>query len=92
MNRIEKIAKANIPAYDNSEMYRIEDAYNKPSTEKRDAFMSILREMVDCAGWGLKVIHHNTFKFSCGYLFVKPETGVVKFKYFTKDNEVIVDY
>lgn len=92
MTRNEKVAKANISAYDKSEMFRIEDAYKTPSPAKHSAFFDILYEMVNNAGWGLKVITYNTFMFTCGYLFADKETGVIKFKYFTPNHTTIVDY
>ncbi|MBQ5475984.1 MAG: hypothetical protein IIT65_15230 [Lachnospiraceae bacterium] len=92
MTRNEKIAKANINGYEKSTMLNITDAYAKPSTAKQNAFMSCLYDMANNAGWGLKVISYNTFMFTCGYLFVEPETGVVKFKFFTPNHTTVVDY
>lgn len=92
MTRNEKTAKANLNTYQKSTMFNLTDAYVKPSAAKSAAWYSCLRDMVNNAGWGLKVLSYNTFMFTCGYLFVDPETGVIKFKYFTPNHTTIVDF
>lgn len=92
MKRNEKIAKANIYGYEKSTMFNITDAYKKPSKAKYSVWLDCAYDMIKNSGWGLKVISYNTFMFTCAYLFVEPETGVVKFKYFTPNHTTIVDY
>lgn len=54
----------------------------KPSTEKLEAENDIKKEMTENNGYGYKVLSHNTFNYSCGYLidFVNTQLLVVHTK------------
>lgn len=92
MTRNEMMMKANVKAYDDSTDYTIFHAYNKPSPRKVGAFEHCAEIMHRYDGYGLKVVRHNCFVFSAGFLFVDPETGVIMFGYITPSNVYFCEY
>ena len=70
--------------YINSTAETIEQAYRKPSKEKKQAFTDIWYMCRQMHGFGLKVISHTSQFFTCGFQYVHPENGNVVFRYITK--------
>lgn len=75
-----------IAAYNRAPSQKVCDVYKKPSEAKKIAERMILREMVDCRGWGYKVINHTCQRFTAGYLFTDPDTGVITLRVHTAQN------
>lgn len=46
----------------------IYDVYTKPSHNKINAYERIYHEMMECGGYGLKIMSFNTFMFTCAYV------------------------
>ena len=66
-----------IAAYNRAPSQKVCDVYKKPSEAKKIAERMILREMVDCRGWGYKVINHTCQHFTAGYLYANKYTGEI---------------
>lgn len=68
-----KKAQSLIESYDNAIFRygyrRLHDCYNSYSASKDYAERFIVNTMVDKCGSGYTVISHNTFGFTCGYLY-----------------------
>ena len=92
MTKKEMAMRANIKDYDDSTDYSIYHAYNNPSPRKVSIFDECLETMREYGGRCLKVIRHNSYVFSAGFLFDDPETGVIKFAYIAPSKLTIVDY
>lgn len=92
MTRNEMMMRANVNAYDNSNEHSIFHAYDKPSPRKVGAFEHCIEIMHRYGGRCLKVVRHNCFVFSAGFLFDDPDTGVIKFAYITPSKIYICDY
>lgn len=54
---------------------RVSTVYERPSARKLSAEKSILDLMFERGGYGYTVLSHNTFSFTCAYVFPHPETG-----------------
>lgn len=64
-------------AYNESTETTVLQSYKtRPSREKEAIEQGILRDMTDQNGHGYRVLSHNTFAFSCGYL-IPTEYGEV---------------
>lgn len=50
---------------------RLEDVYDKCSSAKREAYANCWQAFCHDNGYDFKIIGHNTFTFSCGWLFMK---------------------
>ena len=86
-----RTAAANYRCYEMSSDYDISDAYTSYSTEKARAWR-YCKDLCDrMNGYGLKVIHHNTFIFTAGFESVDPDTGVVQFTYITPNYDITID-
>ena len=83
-------AKANIAYYEQSEMDSLEKAYKSASHRKWAAWHYCQRLCREHDGWGLKVIHRNTWMFTAGFEYVNQETGEVMFMYITPNYNVAV--
>lgn len=55
--------------YQRSVMYNLFDAYNNVSKKKWEAWEYCESLMKKWEGWGLKVISHNSYQFTAGFLF-----------------------
>lgn len=66
-------------------------AYDRYSTAKAQAWRYCENLMEKHDGWGLRVISHNCFMFTAGFMFTDPETGVLKFMYVTKTSDTAVE-
>ena len=91
-NTREKIAKANINRYINSTDYTLAHVYGKYSIAKAHAFEYCENLMRKLNGWGLKILSHNTFMFTAGFLYNDPDNGNIKFMYITPSYDTATDY
>lgn len=81
MNGYEKIAKNNIKGWRNSDCTELYDAYGKCSKKKRNAWQHCKDLQKEYNGRDLKIISHNSYKFTAGFEFVDPDTGEIMFMY-----------
>lgn len=81
-----------IAAYNRAPALSIFGAYKNPSEAKIRAERALLREMTQRNGWGYKVINHNCQRFTAGYLFTNPETGVITLCVHTAQNAYETDW
>ena len=79
-----------LSAYNNSANRYLKDCYRKPSDEKNIAEQSILKEMVACDGWNYRVVGHNTFGFTAGYLFSNKNTGEIMLCVHTPSRKIVM--
>ena len=65
-----------------SDEYDIYDAYKRPSKEKVKAWDRCREAKFNAEGRNLKVICHNTFSFSAGYIAEYPDADGVLIDHF----------
>ena len=87
-----KVAQAHIEDYDRSHWYYLWDVYTSYSKAKIEAYNNCTALMERLKGWGLKILSHNTWQFTVGFLFTDPETGVIRFAYITSTSVRCCDY
>ena len=63
-----KQAERYINAYNRSDIYSLNQAYGKPSTEKTRADYSCRMMMQQDGGHGSQIISYNTFQFSVAWI------------------------
>ena len=68
INNNTKQAERYINAYNSSDIYSLNQAYGKPSTEKTRADYSCRMMMQQEGGHGYKIISYNTFQFSAAWI------------------------
>ena len=68
INNNTKKAQAYINAYNSSDIYSLNQAYGRPSTEKTRADYSCRMMMQEEGGHGYKIISYNTFQFSVAWI------------------------
>ena len=68
INNTTKQAERYINAYNRSDVYSLNQAYGKPSTEKTRADYSCRMMMQKEGGHGYKIISYNTFQFSVAWI------------------------
>ena len=68
INNNTKQAQHFINAYNRSDIYSLNQAYGKPSTEKTRADYSCRMMMQEEGGHGYKIISYNTFQFSVAWI------------------------
>ena len=68
LNNNTKQAERYINAYNRSDIYTLNQAYGKPSTEKTRADYSCRMMMQNEGGHGYKIISYNTFQFSVAWI------------------------
>ena len=68
INNNTKRAERYINAYNRSDIYSLNQAYGKPSTEKTRADYSCRMMMQQEGGHGYKIISYNTFQFSAAWI------------------------
>ena len=54
--------------YKKSNARRLEDVYKRCSDEKQSSFWRISCEMRQLGGASLRVLTHNTFRYTCAYI------------------------
>lgn len=68
LNNNTKKAQAYIYAYNHSDIYNLNQAYGRPSTEKTRADYNCRMMMQSEGGHGYKIISYNTFQFSVAWI------------------------
>ena len=68
LNNNTKKAQAYINAYNSSNIYSLNRAYGRPSTEKTRADYNCRMMMQEEGGHGYKIISYNTFQFSVAWI------------------------
>ena len=68
INNNTKQAKHYINAYNRSEIYYLNQAYRKPSTEKTHADYNYRMMMQEEGGHGYKIIRHNDYSFTVAWI------------------------
>ena len=68
LNNNTKKAQAYINAYNHSDIYSLNQAYGRPSTEKTRADYNCRMMMQSENGHGYKIISYNTFQFSVAWI------------------------
>lgn len=87
----ERRARSNYKWYQQSDMRSLADAYGRYSQAKANAWRYCEDLCERYNGTNLKVISNNCHKFTAGFEFMCPSTGVVMFMYITKDYDTIVE-
>lgn len=67
----------------------IHDVYTKPSHNKIYAYERIYHEMMECGGYGLKIMSFNTFMFTCAYL-MQSKDGSLYIIYHTPTKKEVI--
>lgn len=57
-------------AYDESTIYHIYEIYQKHDSKKFNKYMRAVRKMDEMEGWGMKILHHSAYNFSCAFLYM----------------------
>lgn len=91
MTARERAARSQYPYYQQSTATELCDVYDSYSSAKASAWKYCQELMAKHDGWGLRIISHNVFMFTAGFLFCGPETGVLKFMYITKTYDTAVE-
>ena len=68
INNKTKQAERYISAYNHSNIYSLNQAYGRPSTEKTRADYNCRMMMQEEGGHGYKIISYNTFQFSAAWI------------------------
>lgn len=92
LNRNTKKAKSFIQQYDVSIDEYLTDVYDNPSDVKIEAFKTCYRKAVKMNGRFLRILSHNTFTFTVGWLYEEPETGVLMLNVETAYNSYQIEY
>ena len=66
--RMKETGRYYLGLYKRSDAERLEDVYKTCSKEKASSFFEIKYEMVRNGGKNIRVLTHNTFKYTCGYM------------------------
>lgn len=69
----------------------IYEVYGRLSTAKIRAWESIREECYVNGGSALRVVSHNTFMFTCAYVYPDPETGALRLMYHTPSSRYDID-
>ena len=78
--------------YDRSNMDELYKAYGRCSYAKQQAWEHCKALCKRYDGWGLKVLGHNCYHFSAGFLFIDEEDGAVKVMKITAWGHEAYDY
>ena len=66
--------------------------YSKPSKAKIAAHGEYWEKMHQEHGYDFRIISHNTYAYTCGWLMEDPETGVIMLRVETPENSYIMEY
>ena len=92
MKREEKIASGNILQWERSRMSDLSDAYGRFSSAKYRAWRYCEQLCNSLNGKELKIVSHNSFIFTAGFIYSDKDTGVVKYMHITPSSNTSVDY
>ena len=92
MTRSELTAKSNIKAWERSDMTSLFDAYGRFSSKKSQAWEYCKELCYQYHGENLKIVSHNSFIFTAGFIYSDKDTGVVKYMHITPSSNTSVDY
>lgn len=81
-----------VNAYEMSCKTSLFDCYKKPSQHKVSAENDCMLKMYDDYGYDFRIISYNTFAFTCGWLVMDAEIGVVLLRVETPENSYIMEY
>ena len=87
----ERNAKGRIEQWRASKATKLSDVYGRYSKAKENAFEYCKELCHKLDGRDLKIVSHTVPKFTAGFEFTDPDTGVVKFMYITADYDTVVD-
>lgn len=91
MTTEERAALKQYPYYQQSYANDLSNVYGRYSPAKAQAWHYCENLMAKHDGWGLRIISHNVFMFTAGFLFRDPETDALKFMYITKTADTAVE-
>ena len=75
------MARDNIQSYQNSEYSDLYSAYGRCSKKKRIAWQYCKDLCEKYGGKNLKIISHNSYKFTAGFVYADSRTGELMFMY-----------
>lgn len=84
-----RLALRNYDAYRNSTTYELHQAYGRYSEAKVKAWEYCKNLMRKFHGYGLKIIAHNGYQFTAGFMF--EENGNKMFMYISKTHDIAVE-
>ena len=84
-----RLALRNYDAYQRSTSYELYDVYGTYSAAKAKAWDYCKSLMYQFNGYGLKVISHNGYQFTAGFMF--EEDGKTMFMYISKSHDIAVE-
>ena len=87
----ERQARKHYKAWERSEDYALEFAYDSFSVYKARAWRYCQEKQAKLNGRGLKVITHNYHKFTAGFEYQDEKARTVKFYYITPLYECAID-
>lgn len=91
LNRKIEIARAAYRKYWTITNSTLMTAYNNPSHAKINVWEYWNAERQRRNGFLLKILSHNKMRFTCGYEYSDPKTGVVMFKYIAPTWEIEIE-
>jgi len=78
-------------AYIDSHKYDLNDCYERCSEAKKKAFENCRKMCYEDDGYGLKIISHNGFMFTAGYLYKKDNDIWLCYITKTKTKRILVN-
>lgn len=87
----ERQARKHYKAWERSEVYALNFAYNSFSEHKARAWRHCQEKAIELIGSGLKIISHNPRIFTAGFEYYDEKAQTVKFYYITPSYECSVD-
>ena len=92
LNRNTKKARGFVQEYERSYNYGLNQCYASYSLAKDIAEVSCRQKMLDMGGYGFKILSFNSQTFTCGWLYVDTETGVIMLNVETYRNTYTMEY
>ena len=83
VTKMTKLMARNYEDYKNSNATELWDVYGTYSRAKVNAMARCNEIRYKMGGWGLKIVHFNTFVFTAGFEYSDSKTGVLMFAYIT---------
>ena len=89
--QMERQARKHYKAWERSEDYALEFVYKSFSVYKARAWRYCQTKQVELNGYGLKIISHNSQRFTAGFEYCDEKDGTAKFYYITPSYDCAVD-